>query len=133
MSSMMLKIVTPDRLAFSGEAERVMVRTLNGDVMILPRHAEFSAALSIGKAKITANGITRTAAVNGGVITVVGNEVTIMAITFEWADEIDAERAKRATEKANEQLKGMSSHDKDYALAEARLKRSLARVDASKN
>ncbi len=133
MSSMMLKIVTPDRLAFSGEAERVTVRTLNGDVMILPRHAEFSAALGIGKAKITANGVTRAAALNGGVITVVKNEVSIIAITFEWADEIDAERAKRAGEKANEQLKNMGARDKDFILAESRLKRSLARVDASKN
>lgn len=127
---MMLKIVTPDRLAFDGEAERVIVRTVMGDVAILPNHAEFSSALAIGTARVTANGVTRAAAVNGGVISVVKNQVSIIAVTFEWADEIDAERARRAEAKALEMLNHMTAHDKEYKIADAKLKRSIARIQA---
>lgn len=35
MSTFHLQIVTPDRMAYDGQAERVILRTVNGDVAIL--------------------------------------------------------------------------------------------------
>ena len=53
----------------------------------------------IGEAKITdAGGNTRLAACNSGMLSVANNEVRVIAVTFEWSDEIDLERAKRAEE-----------------------------------
>ena len=40
MATFHLQIVTPDRMVFDGQAERVIVRTAGGDVCILPRHID---------------------------------------------------------------------------------------------
>ena len=40
MSEFHLSIVTPERMFFDGEAERVVVRTISGDVGILKGHAK---------------------------------------------------------------------------------------------
>ena len=50
MNGFHLKIVTPQRAAFDGEAERLVVRTREGDTAILPRHAEYAAEVAAGTA-----------------------------------------------------------------------------------
>ena len=57
MSEFRLQIVTPDGLMFDGEAQRIIVRTTEGDVGILPRHSDYAAPVSIGVARVlTADG-----------------------------------------------------------------------------
>ena len=46
MSTFHLQIVTPDRMAYDGQAERVILRTVNGDVAILARHIDYAAPLA---------------------------------------------------------------------------------------
>ena len=129
MATFHLQIVTPDRKVFDGEAEKIIVRTLGGDVCILARHIDYAAPLGIGEARVTdAEGNTRTAACSGGMLGVSGGEVRVMATTFEWADEIDLARAERAREKAQARLEKLSHDDKEYALVEAKLKRALVRM-----
>ena len=121
-----LKIVTPDGLIYDGEAEQVTVRTQEGDVSILARHINFVTPLGMGRAAIVANGQRRNAACIGGMLSVVNGEVTLVPTTFEWADQIDVERAERAQKKAEERLKASTS-DTEVRLAEAKLHRALVR------
>ena len=108
MATFHLQIVTPDRMVYDGQAERVIVRTLRGDVCILARHIDYAAPLGIGEARVTdAEGATRVAACSGGMIGVDGGEVRSMATTFEWADDIDLERAQRAQKEALERLESL--------------------------
>ncbi len=131
MSTYHLQIVTPDRKVYDGEAQKIILRTVNGDVCILPHHIDFAIPLGIGQASVTdADGNTRQAACNGGMLSVSNNEVRVVAVTYEWADEIDLERAKRAEEEAQERLKILDRQDKDFAMAEVRLKRALTRIQA---
>ncbi len=126
-----LQIVTPDRMVFDGMAQSIILRTANGDVCILARHIDYAAPLGIGVARVTdENGKTRTAACSGGLLSVSGGEVRVLATTFEWSDEIDAERAAQAQKAAEEKLRAMQRDDVDYALAEAKLKRALIRQKA---
>ena len=91
MATFHLQIVTPDRLVFDGEARQIILRTVGGDAAILAGHIDYSAPLGIGEAKLTdAEGNERSAACQGGLLTVSGGQVWVMATTFEWADEIDA-------------------------------------------
>ena len=126
MTPFPLKIVTPDGLIYDGEAEEVVVRTVTGDVAILARHLNFVAPLGMGRAMIVANGQRRNAACIGGMITVVNGEVTLVPTTFEWADQIDVDRAERAQQKAEARLKSSESST-DIRLAEAKLRRALVR------
>lgn len=129
METYHLQIVAPDRMVFDGQAQKILVRTVDGDVCILPRHIDFAAPLGIGEARVTDDqGNTRAAACNGGLISVNGGEVRVMVITFEWEDEIDLDRAKEAENRAEEQLKALQREDQDFAAAEARLKRALTRI-----
>ena len=122
-----LKIVTPDGLIFDGSAEELTVRTTGGDVGILARHIDYVAALGMGKAVIVTGGLRRTAACIGGMLSVKNGEVTLVPTTFEWADQIDPDRAERSLERAQQELKRADASEMELKLAEARLKRALVR------
>ena len=125
-----LQIVTPDRLVFDGQAERIIVRTVGGDVCILARHIDYAAPLGVGEARITdSEGNTRAAACSGGLLSVAAGEVKVMATTFEWADEIDLQRAELAQQNAEKQLESLNRDDKNYSIIEAKLKRALNRIN----
>lgn len=128
MAAFHLQIVTPDRLVFDGQAERLILRTVGGDVCILARHIDYAAPLGIGEARVTdENGVTRQAACSGGLLSVSNGEARVIATTFEWADEIDKQRAVQAQQAAEEKLRTLQKDDEEYVLAEAKLKRALIR------
>ncbi len=122
-----LEIVTPDGVSFDGEAESLYVRTQTGDIGILPNHIDYVSALGMGQARVNVNGETRTAACIGGMVSVSGGEVKLVATTFEWAEEIDVARAKSAEERARRILDEKKLTDEELRLAEARLHRALVR------
>lgn len=126
MTPFHLKIVTPDGLIYEGEAEQLSVRTVNGDVSILARHINYVTPLGMGRATVLANGQKRYAACIGGMLSVVNGEVTLVPTTFEWADQIDVNRADLAQKKAEDRLKASSS-DTEVRLAQAKLHRALVR------
>lgn len=49
MSTFSLRIGTPDGLLFEGDVERVVCRSIGGDIAILARHCNFCTALEWGK------------------------------------------------------------------------------------
>ncbi len=127
MTTFLLKIVTPDGLQFEGQAEKLIVRTTTGDVAILARHINFVAPLGMGQAVVVADGQRRTAACIGGMLSVVDGVVTLLPTTFEWADEIDLQRAEKAYQRADQIIQDKQSSDTDIKMAEARLRRALVR------
>ena len=100
MKSFNLKIVTPDGLFFDDEVESVLVRTDDGDVEFLAGHIDYMASLGTGRARIKVDGKDRFASVSGGFVTVKGGEVKLVAITFEFRENIDLARAKAALDEA---------------------------------
>lgn len=129
MATFHLQIVTPDRKAYDAQAERIILRTVNGDVCILSRHIDYVSPLGIGEARVTdENGNVRRAACAGGMLSVANNVVRVMATTFEWEDEIDLDRAQAAQERAQQKLSQLSRDDAKYAVMEAKLKRALNRI-----
>ena len=134
MKTFHLEIVTPDGLFFDGQAQRVIVRTVAGDVGILAGHADYVTALGMGRAKVVfEDGTERFAACIGGMLAVSHGEVKVVATTFEWSEDIDVARAQRSKERAETVLQNKSSHtSEEIALAEARLKRALVRTGSAK-
>ena len=122
-----LKIVTPDGLIFDGQAEKLIVRTTTGDLAVLARHINCVCPLGMGQAIVESDGKRRTAACIGGMLSVHDGAVTLVPTTFEWSDQIDADRAGRSQKRAEDILKNRDSSDAELRLAEARLKRALIR------
>ena len=80
-----MKIVTPDALVYEGDVDSVLVRTVEGEVCILPRHIDYLAALGTGEARINAGGHVRKAECSGGVIHVTGGRtVSVLSNQFSW-------------------------------------------------
>ena len=127
MNSFPLKIVTPDGLRFEGPVEQLTVRTTSGDMGILAGHIACVAPLGMGRATVVAQGQTRYGACIGGMVTVLDGEVTVVATTFEWADQIDISRAEASQQRAETILADKNATDTEIRLAEARLKRALVR------
>lgn len=131
MNSFPLKIVTPDGLKFDGQAQELIVRTTTGDLGILAGHANCVAPLGMGQALVMVEGQKRYGACIGGMVSVVDGKVSLVPTTFEWAEEIDVERAARAQERAKAVLENKQSADRDIRLAQAKLKRALVRKSVS--
>ena len=69
MKTFPLRIGTPDGLLFEGEAERIVCRTITGDLAILAGHSNFCTALGMGHAHVALpDGSTREAACIGGML-----------------------------------------------------------------
>ncbi len=133
MTPFQLKIVTPDGIAYEGMAESVSVRSTSGDLGILAGHTNLVAPLGMGRATIVVDGKRRYAACIGGMISVIGGKVTLVPTTFEWAEDIDADRAEKSYQRAQATLGSKDSSRTDLALAEARLKRALVRKNVAAN
>lgn len=128
MASFRLQVITPDKIFFDSDTERLIVRTTEGEMGILAKHENFVGVLPSGPVKIMTDGRYRTAAISGGVIKVSADKTTIIAEAVEWADEIDIEWAKRSAEEARERIQKKES-DKEMAYAELKLKRALNRIN----
>ena len=133
MTPFALKIVTPDGLRYDGQAEELIVRTTSGDLGILAGHVNCVAPLGMGRATVIIGGKHRYGACIGGMVSVVGGEVTLVSTTFEWAEDIDADRAEKAMERAQAVLQDKNASDTDLRLAEARLRRALVRKSVASN
>ena len=127
MTSFPLKIVTPDGLIFDGQAEEIVVRTTSGDIGILAGHVNCVAPLGMGRATVIIDGKRRYAACIGGKDSEVGGKVNLVPTTFEWAESIDAARAKASQKRAEGILRQKDASGTEIKLAQARLHRALVR------
>lgn len=133
MAKLSLKIVTPNRIMFDGEADMVIMRTKSGDVGIMHSHQPMVTVLDYGALTIqNANELDKVATVFGGFAEVNSEGVYILTDVAEWVDEIDLERAERAKQRAEQRLQE-NNPDMDVLRAELSLKRALIRIDYKRN
>jgi F-type H+-transporting ATPase subunit epsilon len=120
---MQVQLVAPDRMVWSGEAEIVLARTVDGELGILPRHAPLLGVLVEYPVTIRRSGEDAlVAAVHGGFLSVSSEGVDVLAEVVELADEIDVPRARAALERAQG-----SDDEADKAAA----RRATARLRAA--
>ena len=127
MTPFRLTIISPDGPEFEGDVEELIVRTTSGDLGILAGHANCVAPLGMGRATVLMDGKKRYGACIGGLLSMSDGKATIVATTFEWAEDIDRERAEASYQHAQQVINNKDASDTDLALAQARLRRSLVR------
>ena len=129
MASFHLTVVSMDGQDFEGEVQKILLRTIDGDIEILARHTDYCTAIGMGTARVTMeDGTERKAACIGGMISVMNGEVRVLPTTWEWSEEIDIERAKAAKAKAEERLNDAQLDKEARVRAEAKLYRALVRI-----
>lgn len=129
MSTYHLQVVSLDGADFEGEVQKLLLRTIDGDVEILARHTDYCTAIGMGTARVTMeDGTVRKAACIGGMLSVLNGSVRVLPTTWEWSEQIDLERAKAAKAKAEERLKDAQLDKEARIRAEAKLYRALVRI-----
>ncbi len=128
--TMKLKVVAPERIFYEGDTSFLEFTTTEGDMGVYPNHIPLTAIIAPGVLRIHENGTVKEAALHSGFIQILQEEVTILAESVEWPDEIDSNRAKEAEIRARRRIEDSSGVDMnraELALKRALLRQSLTR------
>lgn len=126
-----LKIITPERIFYEGEASMVEFNTTEGEIGVYKNHIPITVIIKPGVLTITeADGIKK-AAMHAGFVEILQDSVTILAEIIEWPKEIDLNRAEAALKRASDRIQG-SNTKTDIARAETALLRAMTRIEAIK-
>ena len=124
-----LKIITPDRVFYSGKASFLELNTVEGEIVIYKNHIPMTTVLEPGIATITEEGGNKKeAALHTGFMEILGDRITILAEIAEWPDEIDRNRAQEAKIRAERRLQNDKSNI-NITRAELALHKALVRIE----
>jgi F-type H+-transporting ATPase subunit epsilon len=131
---LVLEIVTPEKMAFSGKIEEVTVPGSEGEFGVLRGHASLLSSLDVGVLNYSQESKKTYYAISTGYAEVTASKVTILVETAERSDIIDKERAQKAKEIAEGKLAKLTKEDVEYEKVRAALARAIARLSvAEKN
>lgn len=128
-----LRIITPERTFFDGDADLVIARTSYGDVGIMAGHIPLTTIIKEGIVTINNDGSEKQAALMGGFCEALAHQVTIVSDSALWPNEIDTQRAEESLKRAQKRVADAQTDDSiDLKRAEVALRRAEVRLTASK-
>jgi F-type H+-transporting ATPase subunit epsilon len=122
-----LQIITPEGLVYSEDVEIVGLRTVDGQIGILPHHMRLMTQMLPGEMMLRKNGREQFLAVGEGLVEVIGDSVAILTDMAIEAEKIDEAKAEEARQRAAARLQEKIS-DEEVASVNASLARSLAQL-----
>ena len=125
-----LEVATPERELVREEVTDVQVPAKDGYIGVLPGHAPLLSQLGIGFLTYPTAGQRKYLSIHGGFVEVLPDHVRVLADLAERAEEIDVERARRAAQRATEEMINPNL-GVDPAVALAALRRAEARITAA--
>ena len=133
MSTIHVDVVSAEELIFEGEVEFVALPGEQGELGIYPRHTPLITRIKPGtvRMKIPGQAEEEVVFVNGGVLEVQPNSVTVLADTALGGKDLDEAKASEALRVAQEALANRDA-DIDYAQAQAELASAIAQLSAIK-
>ncbi|MDR0519022.1 MAG: ATP synthase F1 subunit epsilon [Clostridiales Family XIII bacterium] len=132
-----LQMVTPESLFYEGDAELVIVRTMEGDEGFMAGHSWACKLLDVGEIWIKEAGKKdfRIAAGAQGFIDV-KDEIMVFVDAAEWQGDIDISRAQTEKERAEATLNSRKGTPKDddeeYNQARVSLNKAINRMKVAK-
>ena len=135
MADMMtVQIVTPDGLTYDHHANFVLVKTTDGELGIMTNHENIIAPLDVHEMKVRRiddDSHVDWIAVNGGIIEVQNNLITIVADSAERERDIDVSRAERAKLRAERDIQEAEAQHRidEVQRAKIALQRALNRIN----
>jgi F-type H+-transporting ATPase subunit epsilon len=129
METFNLSILAPERRLIEGErAVSAVFTTTEGEIEILPGHANMVAQLEPGRFSYTPRGQKPVEGViSSGFVNVEDGSVKVVAETIELATEIDLARAKTAQTKAESRLSDTGLTPEEFKKFQLKLKRAEIR------
>lgn len=135
---MTVQVISPTGLVYDHHSVFVLARTTSGDMGILPNMISTVAALDIDELKVRRpddENHVDYIAVNGGIIEINQNNITIIADSAERERNIDLSRAERAKIRAEREIERAKAENKtdEVRRAEVSLHRALNRLNVGKH
>ena len=127
-ASYQLRIVTPEKILYSGDVTSLQAPGAEGSFGVLANHAPMVVALKTGALHFVDDGDRQHLATSGGFVEVSGEGVSVLAETAEFSDGIDVSRAEASRERSEQRLTDGSY---DRARAEASLRRAINRLQVA--
>ena len=129
MPAFALEVVTPERVAYSGQVASLQAPGSEGSFGVLAGHIPLLTSLQIGRLRfVEEDGNEVQMAISGGFVEVGREQVAVLAETAERVEEIDVARAEAARQRAEERLARAREERVDVARAEAALARAVNRI-----
>ena len=116
MATFHFDLVSPEKLAFTGEVDQVDVPGMEGDFGVLAGHAPVVAAIRPGILTITTAGKHEKIIVLGGLAEVSDNRLTVLADVAHSLDELDRARFAETIAEMEEGLKEKQGDELDQAI-----------------
>jgi F-type H+-transporting ATPase subunit epsilon len=123
-----LTVVTRERKIIEVQVDEVVLPATDGEIGILPGHTPLLTTLKIGQMRYRVGGTVHRLVLSWGFAEVLPDRVIVLAETARLATEIDPAAAEAARAAAEKEIADLSSHDPEFALAEARLEESIAMI-----
>ena len=128
MADFYLELLSPEGAYFTGQAQGLTLPAMDGSMGVLARHEPMVTALDPGELRFRPAGEDwRTVVVSDGCVEVRPDRVTVISASIERPEDIDANRAKAAKQRAEERLRQKQSQH-EYYTSQAALARALARL-----
>lgn len=133
MSTIHVDVVSAEESIFEGEVEFISLPGEQGELGIYPRHTPLITRIKPGtvRMRIPGQAEEEVVFVNGGVLEIQPNSVTVLADTALRGSDLDEAKATEAKRLAEEALANRSS-DIDYAQAQAELASAIAQLQADR-
>ena len=100
--SLTVEIVTPDRRAYEGTADKVTLPTSLGSIGILPGHQPITAVIAAGEVILTVDGKVTRLAIDKGFVRVVADKVSVVTEAAIDEAKIDLKSVENAEARARE-------------------------------
>jgi len=100
--SLTVEIVTPDRRAFDGRADKVTLPTALGSIGILPGHQPSTAVVAAGEVILTVDGKVSRLAIDQGFVRVLADKVSVVTEAAVDEAKIDLKSVENAEARARE-------------------------------
>ena len=128
METFQAHILAADRTFYEGPCVSLTIPTSDGEQGILAHHSDMIAAVLPGTLRYQVpDGPVQLAAVSSGMVKIEKNEVLVLVDSVERPEEIDAARARREADEAQEAMLQRKSRQ-EYQLAQASLARAMNRL-----
>lgn len=124
-----LTVVTPERKLVDRQVEEVILPGSEGYLGVLPGHAPLLTALKVGQISYRQEGHVHLLAVAWGFAEILPDKVSVLADIAERAEDIDAERARKARDRAEELLR--KGTDVDWDRARVALEKAITRLQVA--
>ena len=127
-----LSILTPHRKLVESESiDELFAPGYQGELNILPNHANFVTKLGTGVLRWKTGGTWKRATISYGLMEIFDGHISVLADVSELGTDIDVNRAKTAEIKARQKIEQGGLDDENFRKHQLKLERAVARISAN--